>query len=219
MERINLETNQILSYSKKLLSYYKEHELIINNAKYHHNADYKDAVSICIHGVLSPLDLYKKKIKNYDLNTLQIMSDTSSHINGNDAISLSVQGLNDLYEDEEVYESDDPYLVDFLISSDVKASRFSEHYGNEYLSFSPIKISDIYSIDIRLLKLIEGLEKKDINVLEINKFIEKLNYLKKICMITKKNNLNIPIREVSLNKEILMNVDKIIDSPILELKI
>lgn len=48
------------------------------------------------------------------------MSDTESHVNGKNSVSLSVIGLKDLYPNEVEYNPFSPNLVDFLITSDIK---------------------------------------------------------------------------------------------------
>lgn len=219
MKEIKLHVDDVFNYSKDFLGYCKKESIDISNAKYHHNSSYKDAVSISKHGILSAIDMYNMNIKNYTIKTLNLMSDTSSHVNGNDAISLSVLGLTNLYEGEEEYDPSHPYFVDFLISSDIKAFRSTENYGNEYLSFDPIKIDDIKSIDIRILNLIQTFENRNYNITDINKVIQKLNYLREVCLVLKERKLNIPIREMSFDLNTSVDIDKIANSPILNLKI
>lgn len=74
-----------------------------------------------------------------------------SHVNCKNAVSLCVVALKDLYPNEDEYNPFSPNLVDFLVTSDIRVSRSSIHYGNEFLSFHSIKKEELKSIDIRLL--------------------------------------------------------------------
>ena len=154
METILLEEKYILEYIRDILNDSKIKLALINDAKFHHNTSYEDAPSVCRHGILSLADLNKLGIKKYSEDFLRIMNDTESHINGVNAISLSVVGLKDLYSHEEEYCPFSPDQVDFLISSDIKASRTSTHYGNEFLYYSRISVEKLRSIDFRILALI-----------------------------------------------------------------
>ena len=99
-------------------------------------------------------DIKKLGIKEYTPELLEIMKDTESHINGIDAISLAIVGLDDLYPNEDEFNPYSPETVDFLIDSQVQASRSAIHYGNEYLAKESIALDNIKSADIRLLEYI-----------------------------------------------------------------
>lgn len=175
---------------------------------YHHNSEYKDAPSICSHGILSLKELNKKGITNYSETVLKTMDDIESHVNGNDSISLSRVGLDDLYENELEYNPYSPNLVDFIVSDKVKARRSSIHYGNEYLIHERIELDKLMAIDIRLLKL---LEQRKTNISEdfIKKVIEKFNYLKDIAIAMKQSKLDIPLREKSTKENFVLDIDKL----------
>ncbi len=158
--------------------------------KYHHNAMYKDASSICKYGVLSLIDQNTYKITSHSDKVLKTMDDLESHVNGSDNVSLSVVGLDDIYPGEDEYDPSSPIFVDFLVSSDIKAKRNSIHYGNEFLS-SSIPRDKIRSLDIRLLKLIRK------NPYDIDKILKNYNYLVDAVNVIIDNNLNIPVRECS----------------------
>ena len=155
MDNILLSETDVLEYVSDTLSDIKYNGREVFNAKYHHNTDYKDASSICKYGILTLEDLNRQGIRNDSDEFLKIMSDTESHVNGKNAVSLCVVGLKDLYPNEDEYNPFSPNLVDFLVTSDIKVSRSSIHYGNEFLSFHSIKKEELKSIDIRLLKLIQ----------------------------------------------------------------
>lgn len=175
---------------------------------YHHNSEYKDAPSICLHGILSLKELNKKGITNYSETVLKTLDDIESHVNGNDSISLSRVGLDDLYENELEYNPYSPNLVDFIVSDEVKARRSSIHYGNEYLIHERIELDKLMAIDIRLLKL---LDQRKTNISEdfIKKVIKKFNYLKDIAIAMKQSELDIPLRERSRKEDYELDIDKL----------
>ena len=219
MNTILLEEKYILEYVKDILHDIKIGASIINNAKYHHNTDYCDASSICRHGILTMMDLKKLGIKNYSDEFLQKMDDIESHINGNDAVSLAVVGLQDLYPNEDEYNPFSPSQVDFLVSSEIQTGRSSIHYSNEFLSYKSIGTDKLRSVDIRLLKLIEMIEKGySSNNFTIQSVIEKYNYLKNIALTMKHSQLDIPLREMSYQDNSSMDVDKLSSTPRLVLK-
>lgn len=219
MEKITLEEKYILEYIKTMISELKEGKYTVNNARYHHNSSYNNAASICRYGILTLNDLHRLKIKKFSEEFLKVMSDTTSHVNGNEQISLSVVGLTDLYPDESEFFPECPIEVDFIISSSIPAARHSRHYGNEYLSRGSISNKDIKSVDTRLLKMIELMEQgTKLPNYHPEELIKKFNCLKDIALVIKETNLNIPIREMSDNQEYLLNIDKISKNPQLILK-
>ena len=216
MKKILLEEKYILEYIKDSINEIKEKTFVIENAKYHHNTSYDNAPSICKHGILTMLDLQKYGLVDYTDEQLKKFSDIESHVNGIDSISLAVVGLDDIYYNEDVYDPFDPKCIDFLVCSSIKAGRSSIHYGNEFLSNQSISIDKLKSIDIRLLKYIQILEAK--NNYSIKDVIKKYNYLKEIAIAIKQMNLDIPIREMSVENSISLDIDKLSDIPKLVLK-
>ncbi len=150
-----------LEYIKDILSTYSYALKNVDDAKYHHNAPYKDARFIIKYGILSMEEINKLGIKSYSEEDLNLMDDIESHVNGKDGVSLSIVGLTDLYKDEEEYNPFMPNVVDFLIDNNIKAFRNTIHYGNEFVSESKITSDKIKSADIRLVKYIDSLPKKD----------------------------------------------------------
>lgn len=196
MTKVILSENEVLEYVEDNIINSRFTGKVTENAKYHHNTDYKDAASICRHGILTFEDLNKYGVRNDSNNILDIMSDTESHVNGNNSVSLSIVGLNDLYPDEYEYDPFSPNLVDFLVTSDLRASRISIHYGNEFLSYRSINKSELASLDIRLLQYIK-LRKKHLKYTSIKSVLQKYNHLIDISREIGKQNLNIPLREMS----------------------
>lgn len=219
MSTILLEERHIFEYIKDILNDIKTGTSIVDNAKYHHNTSYCDAVSICQCGILTMMDLKKAGIKDYTNECLQKMADIESHINGNDAVSLSVVGLQDLYHNEDEYNPFNPSQVDFLVSSEIQTGRSSIHYGNEFLSYQSIGVDKLRSVDIRLLKLIESIEKNESSSnYSIKNIIGKYNCLRNIALTMSKFGLNIPLREMSYWDNSSMDVDKLSSMPTLILK-
>lgn len=216
---IILEEKETLKYIKEILNRIKKGTITINNARYHHNTHYQNAPSICKHGILTLADLNKITNQIHSQEDLKRLNDTESHINGTNAISLSVVGLTDLYRDEFEYDPYNPEEIDFLISSEIKAARTTTNYGNEFLSHQSLTLDKIKAIDIRLLELIEiTKESNQKEYYTIKRLIEKYNFLRKIAMILKENNLNIPIREMSFKDNSIINIDELISTPKIILK-
>lgn len=214
MEVVKVDEKYILEYVKDLLNDFRIKKEEISNARYHHNTSYSDAPSIIRYGILSLNDLNKFGIKKYSLTHLHIMGDTSSHINGNDKISLSVMGLTDLYKDEEEFDATGELCVDFLVTSDIKARRDNTNYGNEYIA-SSLMPDTLRAIDIRILKLIRYIEAEKLNYKFnrecLDKVVSEYNSLKDIALTIKETNIDIPLREMS--GDFSLDIDKISDTP------
>ena len=176
-------------------------DLFISDAMFHHNASYEDAASICKNGVLSLADQTKMNIRDHTKEELIRMDDYESHVNGSDKVSLSKVGLDDIYPGEDVYDPSQPIYVDFLISDDIKASRSSIHYGNEFLS-SSIDRSKLRALDIRLLKLIKkGCSARDI--------VSKYNHLLDAIDVIIEDKLGIPVREASYDEIYSLDIESL----------
>lgn len=218
MKTVFLEEKYILEYIKDIIQGIAMKNVDVNDAKYHHNTSYSDAASICQHGILTLNDLKRLKIKNYTEQFLNTMSNIESHINGIDAVSLSVVGLKDLYPYEEEFDPFDPNCVDFLVSNEIKTGRSSINYGNEFLSYSSISPDKIRAIDIRILELVSLVEKKLFSDYHsVESIIKNYNHLKDIALIIKNCGLDVPLREMSC-QNVSLDVDKLASTPKLVLK-
>lgn len=211
MEKVLLEETYVLEYIKDILNNSKIKPKEIEGAKYHHNSDYIDAPSIIKNGIYSISGLHKNGIKFFSDEIMHVLNDEQSHVNGNDEISLAVVGLKDLYPGEEEYDPHGEAVVDFLVASDVKTRRSSINYGNEYLASNFIEQQKLRSVDVRILK---HLEKTN----NIRSIIEKYNILREIALTLKETNLNIPLREASSNEAIELDIDSLIEKPVVLLK-
>lgn len=174
-------------------------------------------MSICKYGILTLINLNSKGIRKDTKEFLKIMGDIDSHVNGNNCVSLSVVGLTDIYPNEDEYNPFSPNLVDFLVSSDIQASRSSTHYGNEFLSFGSIMRDKIKSVDIRLLNLLCQ-DKSYMNDSSTQAIIKKYNHLREIALELKRQQLGLPLREMSESNIFEINIEKLADQPKLLLK-
>ena len=214
-ERI-IREKYVLEYIKDILSTYSYALKNVDDAKYHHNAPYKDASFIIKYGVLSMEEINKLGIRSYSEKELNLMDDIESHVNGKNGVSLSVVGLTDLYKNEEEYNPFMPNVVDFLIDNNIRAFRNTIHYGNEFVSESKITSDKIKSADIRLIKYIDSLPKKDsIDIIDV---VNKYNNLILMSKEIVSNNKDIQIREMSDSFIKTIDTLKISEEPRLILK-
>ena len=184
-----------LEYIRDILSTYSYALKSVDDAKYHHNASYNDAPLIIKYGVLSMENINKFGIRSYSEDDLILMDDRESHVNGRNGVSLSIVGLTDLYKGEEEYNPFMDGVVDFLIDNNIKAFRNSIHYGNEFVSASKITSDKIKSVDIRLVKYIDSLPKKDnIDIIDV---VNKYNNLILMSKEIVSGNKDTQIREMS----------------------
>lgn len=211
MSKILLEEKYVLEYIRDMLSTLKTGAKEVTDARYHHNASYEKIPSILRNGILSLLETNKLGITKYTDQDLDILNDITSHVNGNDSISLSVVGLTDLYPNEDEYNPYSPNYVDLIISSDVKARRSSTRYGNEFLVKDKISTDKIKAVDTRLLRLMEE-KRYDVKVI-----IEKYNHLREIALIIKELNLDVLLREMS-EDNLTFDIDKVSKTPQIVLK-
>lgn len=184
-----------LEYIRDILSTYSYALKNVDNAKYHHNAPYKDAPLIIKYGVLSMENINKFGIRSYSEDDLILMDDRESHVNGRNGVSLSIVGLTDLYAGEEEYDPFTTEMIDFLIDNNIRAFRSTIHYGNEFVSEGKITSDKIKSADIRLIKYIQDLLKKGCGNIEdaVNKYNNLILMSKEIVS----SNKDIQIREMS----------------------
>lgn len=212
MKNILLEEKEVLDYIKEMLNSFKMNKTDIEEDLFHHNTKYQYGISVLKNGILSLNDLNRLGINDYSNELLELMSDSESHVNGTNGISLSKVGLTDLYRDEDEYNPFSNTMLDILIDKNIKAPRNTIHYGNEFICENIIELDKFKSIDIRLLKYIENTE--SINSLQdIKEIMNDYNDLIVISSLMK--NMKLPLREMSneafdidINK--LSNTEKII---------
>lgn len=213
MKKIYVQKENVLNYILELLNIYKGETIKLENARYHHNTDYKDGKNVVENGILTLQSLSDKGLMELSKEQLKIMDDTSSHINGINGVSLAVVGLKDLYRDEFEYDPFDDSKLDIIVDSSIHARRNSTNYGNEYIADGDIDVSYIRAIDIRLEECLNKiLNTEDEKI--IIEMVERFNYLIEIA--SSLINSNILLREASfqqykvLDKENIAKLDKIL---------
>lgn len=213
MKKIYVQKENVLNYILELLNIYKGETIKLENARYHHNTDYKDGKNVVENGILTLQSLSDKGLMELSKEQLKIMDDTSSHINGINGVSLAVVGLKDLYRDEFEYDPFDDSKLDIIVDSSLHARRTSTNYGNEYIADGDIDVSYIRAIDIRLEECLNKiLNTEDEKI--IIEMVERFNYLIEIA--SSLINSNILLREASfeqykvLDKENIAKLNKII---------
>ncbi len=212
MKKIYVQKENVLNYILELLNIYKGETIKLENARYHHNTDYKDGKNVVENGILTLQSLSDKGLMELSKEQLKIMDDTSSHINGINGVSLAVVGLKDLYRDEFEYDPFDDSKLDIIVDSSLHARRTSTNYGNEYIADGDIDVSYIRAIDIRLEECLNKiLNTEDEKI--IIEMVERFNYLIEIA--SSLINSNILLREASfeqykvLDKENIAKLNKI----------
>lgn len=212
MKKIYVQKENVLNYILELLNIYKGETIKLENARYHHNTDYKDGKNVVENGILTLQSLSDKGLMELSKEQLRIMDDTSSHINGINGVSLAVVGLKDLYRDEFEYDPFDDSKLDIIVDSSLHARRNSTNYGNEYIADGDIDVSYIRAIDIRLEECLNKiLNTEDEKI--IIEMVERFNYLIEIA--SSLINSNILLREASfqqykeLDKESIAKLNKI----------
>lgn len=213
VKKIYVQKENVLNYILELLNIYKGETVKLENARYHHNTDYKDGKNVVENGILTLQSLSDKGLMELSKEQLKIMDDTSSHINGINGVSLAVVGLKDLYRDEFEYDPFDDSKLDIIVDSSIHARRNSTNYGNEYIADGDIDVSYIRAIDIRLEECLNKiLNTEDEKI--IIEMVERFNYLIEIA--SSLINSNILLREASfeqykvLDKENIAKLDKIL---------
>ena len=198
-DELLLEPKYIREYTACLLEALKRNNYSVNENIFHHNTSFSKLPIIVENGILSIMDQQKKGLANYSKGDLERLSDITSHINGIDGISLSKTGLTDLYRDEDVYNPYKSSSVDIVIG-EVKAFRRSGNYGNEFIYTRSILPDMFLSMDIRLMKLIENTKSID-DLEKIKRIVVAVNSLKETAMAIEKQNIYLPIREMSYEND------------------
>ena len=217
LDVIKIIDRETTKYIQEHIHSIKVNKKLIDNANNHHVTAYKNAPSIMKYGLLTLRDLNDYKIINLSDEQLVLYDDITSHANGIDAVSVSVPGLTDLYADEDEFSHEVPEDVDIVISNDLKKMRYAQNYGNEFLSRGSISRDLIKAADIRLINLIkisERYQDKDL----MKKIAENYNYLKDIAQTIRKEDVDIPIREMSDNGSYQLDIDKLAEMPKINIK-
>ena len=95
MNNIIIDKKLALEYIRDTLRSSKKKLEFVKHAKYHHNTRYHNAASVCRNGILTMLDLHKYKIVSFSPEILKKFEDDDFHVNGINAVSLSIYGMDD----------------------------------------------------------------------------------------------------------------------------
>lgn len=188
-------------------------ELLV--AKFHHNTDYNNAITVCQHGILTLEDANRLGVRHDSPEALARMRDTDSHINGTDSVSLAVDAneLGDIYRNEDVHDTHSLDQVDIRVSSNARAYRNSTHYGNEFIHSGSISKDDLKAIDIRLLKLIELVMASRANNIDAATIKQNYNCMIDMAKEIQKQGLLLPIREMSAAEPYDINAQELSNRP------
>jgi hypothetical protein len=213
-----IKEKEILEFIKNNINDCLKSQKTIIDGQYHHNTKYDNVTSIINNGILSLNQLNDLGIINYNEEELQRLDDFSSHVNGRSGISLAKIDLTDLYSDEEEYDPYNPCVVDIILDGDIKASRNSINYGNEYIVKNNISSDHIEAIDIRILKYLQFINPEKDNEYNIKTLVNNYNYLNEIAQVLLNNNKGIYLREKSSNDNQIIDIEKLSNYPKLILK-
>lgn len=219
MNRVVLEESEVLDYVEKSINDVMMSPVEVVDDKFHHNTRYDDVVSIIKNGILSGKEQNKLGIVSDE--QLDLFDDIESHVNGSESISLAVVGMTDLHPDEFEYNPFSEKHVDILITSDIIARRVSTNYGNEYLTDNCIMTDKFCAIDTRLLAYIEAIRARCLNEpigVSINQVLKNYNNLKKMALLLKDRDLDIPLREMSSKIGSTLDIDKLSSKPKVKIK-
>lgn len=194
-EMVILNAKDVYEYLRDLFTSLKCKRFDCNLDVYHHNTDYEKMESIILHGIQPLAGLNSLKIKSFTPEQLRTFDDITSHINGNDGISLSKVDQDGAYSWENIF---DPYScnsVDIIIDG-IRAHRITTHYFNEFIHDGSIMPDKFIAFDIRILKLIDTVRNKE-DLKKIETIVQCVEALRAMVMAMRKRGLNIPVREMS----------------------
>lgn len=198
--------DDVINYANYILNTCKMERVDFDSSSYHHNTDYQAGIWVAAHGILSLSSLNRLGLSNFSNAEMKRLSDIESHVNGVDNVSLSVVGLQDLYEDEEEYDPSSVDQLDIIVDRSIKAYRSSTNYGNEFLSMGDIHPKHIKSIDVRIEEYLKQIENSK-SVDKIFSLVEKINSILDIASTIK--NSSILLREVSYDQNEQLDTRKL----------
>ena len=105
------------------------------------------------------------------------------------------------------------------VTSDIRARRVSTNYGNEYISDKSIDTDKFRAIDIRLLSLIQTIrENTNTESSSVSELIDNYNKLRDMAKLLKERKLDVPLREMSSNEGVAIDIEKISSMPKVKIK-
>lgn len=217
IKEVIINESEVEKFVKKIINSAKTQPVNVENALYHHNTKYEYAPFNIRNGLMSVMMLQKYGRVNYTEEQLSAFENDCYNVNGIYCISLSKVGLDDKYrEDEDEYDPLTGMYPDFLISSEVFARRKYKNYFNEFVADDIILPEHFKAIDTRLIRICNDEEKRfRFNSREEKLRILKENYnqLSEIAKAMKETGLNIPLREMSYEDNMALDIDKVSKFP------
>lgn len=214
IEIINYDVDKIFEFVKDNLYSCRTAFTTVNDAKFHHNIGYKHVPSAVKHGILSYYH-QKKIIENRELTPEELYRcGDDYHVNGTSFISLSTFDIDmdDVYENEWLYDYRKSSGADILVSSDVKARRDATNYANEFLVAGIIPTKHFRAVDLRLLGT-KSIDEEN----RIKRIINNYNCLRSIAVSLLENKIDIPLRERSI-EDFDLDIEKVKKLPELRVK-
>lgn len=217
IKEIIINESEVEKFVKDIINSAKTQPVNVENALYHHNTKYEYAPFNIRHGLMSVMMLQKYGRVNYTEEQLAAFENDCYNVNGIYCISLSKVGLSDQYSDnDEEYNPLKGNMPDILISGDIFARRRHKNYFNEYLADDIIFPEKFKAIDVRVIKVSENNEKvyrwpsREARILDLKKMY---NGLSEIAIAIKEMNLDIPLREMSYEDNMALDIDKVASFP------
>lgn len=219
-KEILVEKDQVFKLIKENIYSCVVDKIELDDRKYHHNTKIESVSGILKTGLLSTRARRRLFDKRELTDEEEYKLEDEFYVNGADHISLSSMDVDfsQKYKDEDVYN---PYYTaspDIIISKDIETYWNPTNYYNEYLVNEKIPVELFKSIEVKIFK---AMEKRDTKAV-----LEYYNEIRKIALVLKELNLDIPVRESSLvtsmdneNIEALtLSKEKLINLPEIKIK-
>ena len=212
-----IKETELEQFITEMLSGAKMHPISVENADYHHNTSYENAPFNIRHGLMSTTRLMNYGRISKTPEQLSALENDAASVNGIYEISLSKVGLTDQYrEDEWEWEPRKGRCPDILIDSSIKTRRDYTNYFNEFLAEGIILPDKFRAIDVRILSVINGTDRTS-SWSDRDKKLEALremyNQLSEMAIAMREKGLDIPLREMSNEDNLALNIDKVADFP------
>lgn len=227
MNQVEIEEYRVCEYISDMLSEARLKISLIKDAKFHHTSRYSLMPTIIKHGILPLSELNRLNITSYSDEEMKRFSDTESHINGINGVSLSVRKLKNIDINKFIYDPLNPNTVDIRVDSNLKTDnsyikvpyRSTAHYDNEFIFDDMISTDSFRSIDIRIFNLINQINRTSIfSPVDYNKLVENYNALKEIALEMVLLGKDIPLREMSFGEKCNLDPMVLMSKPKLKIR-
>lgn len=212
-----IKEHELETFISEALNSAKTSPVIVENADYHHNTSYENAPFNIRYGLMSTTELMKYGRVSKTTEQLSALENDAASVNGIYEISLSKVGLTDQYrEDDWEWDPRKGGSPDFLIDSDIKTRRDDTNYFNEFLAKEIILPEKFKAIDVRILSVINGTDSSSLcsnREKKLASLIVMYNQLSEMAIAMREKGLDIPLREMSNEDNLALNIDKVADFP------